>query len=218
LYHNLKSSGNPIGNLEARKCWKSNVEKKDGREEKLDKKSTTTALCSEPGPWRILGILILIAALGGCVGKSDKAGVQLPVQNASGEKVTLNQDSPAQGVPANISGQQINTSDSQSNQLRLILRPNGLNELNKIPITLQLMNPRLNETVTTVFRSQSGKEARYQTNITHIANNNWTQNYSLKRAENISFVQMFVQVSENNMVVQRAEWNITFRAPGGEPK
>ncbi len=183
----------------------------------MDKRSTTAMLCSEPKSWWILGILILIAVLGGCVGKNDKAGVQLPVQNASGENVTLEQGSPAQGIPINSSGKQ-DANDSQSNQLRLILRSKELNELNKIPITLQLMNPRLNETVTTVFRSQSGKEAQYQTNITHIANNNWTQNYSIKRVENISFVQMFVQVSENNMVVQRAEWNITFRAPGGEPK
>ncbi len=183
----------------------------------MDKKLTTT-LCSEPGPWRILGILILIAALGGCVGKNDKTGVQLPVQNTSGEKVTLEQDSPAQDVSVNISRKQIDTSDSQSNQLRLILRSKEFNNSNKIPVTLQLMNPRLNETVTTVFKPQFGQEWYNQTNITYIANNNWTQNYSIKRVGNISFVRMFVQVSENNMVVRKAAWNITFRAPGGEPK
>jgi hypothetical protein len=198
-------------------CWKSNVGKKAGREEKLDKKSTRTALCLEPGLWKVLGILILIAALGGCVGKNDKAGVQLPVQNASGEKVTLDQGSPAQGISVNISGQQINTSDSQSNQLRLILRSKEFNNSNKIPLTLQLMNPRLNETIITVFKPEFGKEWVNQTNITRITNNNWTQNYSIKRVGNISFVQMFVQVSENNTVVRKAAWNITFGAPGGEP-
>ncbi len=190
----------------------------------MDKRSTTATLCSEPSLWRILGILILIAALGGCVGKNDKAGVQLPVQNASGEnasgeKVTLEQDSPAQDVSVSISGQQINTSDSQSNQLRLILRSKELNKSGKIPLTLQLMNPRLNETVITVFMPEFGKEWYNQTNITRITNNNWTQNYSMKLVRNnISFVRMYVQVLENNMVVQRAAWNITFGAPGGEPK
>jgi hypothetical protein len=184
----------------------------------LDKKSTTETLCSEPRLWKILGILILIAALGGCVGKNDKAGVQLPLQNASGEKVNLEQDSPAQGVSVNISGQQINNSDSQSNQLRLILRSKELNNSNKIPVTLQLMNPRLNETVITVFRPQVGREWYNQANITRITNNNWTQNYTLKRVGNFSFVRMFVQVSENNKVVQRAAWNITFGAPGEVPK
>lgn len=29
MYHNLKSPGNPIGNPEARECWKSNVGKKE---------------------------------------------------------------------------------------------------------------------------------------------------------------------------------------------
>jgi hypothetical protein len=193
-------------------------EKRAEREEKLDKKSTTAMLRSEPRSWWILGILILIAVLGGCVGKDDKASVQLPVQNASGEKVTFEQDSPAQGVSVNISGQQINTSDSQSNQLRLILRSRELNKSSKIPVTLQLMNPRLNETVITVFRPEFGQEWYNQTNITRITSNNWTQNYSIKRVGNISFVQMFVQVSENNKVVQRAAWNITFVAPGGELK
>lgn len=217
MYHNLKSSENPIGNPEDRKCWKSNVGKKAGREEKLDKKSTT-ALCSEPGLLRILGILILIAVLGGCVGKSDKAGVQLPMQNASGEKVTMAQNSPAQGTSVNISEQQMNTSDSQLNQLHLILRSKEFNDSNKIPVTLQIMNPRLNETVITVFRSQFGQELVNQTDITHITNNNWTQNYSIKRVKNISFVQMFVQVSENNTVVRKAAWNLTFGAPDEEPK
>jgi hypothetical protein len=185
---------------------------------KLDKKSTTETLCSESRLWKILGILILIAVLGGCVGKNDKAGVQLSVQNASEEKIKLEQNSPAQGVPVNISGKQVNTSDSQSNQLRLILRSMEFNNSNKIPVTLQLMNPRLNETVVTVFKPEFGKEWYNQTNVTRIANNNWTQNYSIKRVGNISFVQMFVQVSENNMVLRKAAWNITFEAPGGEPK
>ncbi len=177
----------------------------------MNKRSTTAILCSEPRPWWILGILILIAVLGGCVGKNDKAGVQLPVQNASGDKVTLEAGSPAQGAS-------VNTSDLQSNQLRLILRSKEFNDSNKIPVTLQLMNPRLNETVITVFKSQFGQEWVNQTNITHITNNNWTQNYSIKRVKNISFVQMFVQVSENNTVVQKAAWNMTFGAPGEEPK
>ncbi len=184
----------------------------------MDKRSTTATLRSKPRQWWILGILILIAVLGGCVGKDDKAGVQLPIQNASGEKVTLEQDSTAQGISVNISGQQMNTSDPQSNQLRLIFRSKELNKSSKIPLTLQLMNPRLNETVITVFKPEFGKEWYNQTNITHITNNNWTQNYSIKRVGNISFVQMYVQVSENNMVVRRAAWNITFGAPGGEPK
>ncbi len=192
-------------------------EKRTEMEEKLDKKSTAATLYSEPRSWWILGILILIAALGGCIGKDDKAGV-LPVQNTSGEKVTLGQDSPTQGASVNISGQQINNSDPQSNQLRLILRSKGLNKSSNIPVTLQLMNPRLNETVITVFKPQSGQEWYNQTNITHIANNNWTQSYSIKRVGNISYVRMYVQVSENNEVVRRAAWNITFEAPGDEPK
>lgn len=184
----------------------------------MDKRSTTATLCLESRTWWILGMLILIAVLGGCVGKDDKAGVQLPVQNASGEKVTLTQDSQAQGAYVNISEQQMNTSDSQSNQLRLILRSKELNKSSKIPLTLQLMSPRLNETVITVFKPQFGQEWYNQTNITRITNNNWTQNYSIKRVGNISFVRMYVQVSENNQVVRRAAWNITFEAPGGEPK
>lgn len=161
------------------------------------------------GLCKVVVVLAIISIMGGCIGNENKPGLNLPdmngSQNASQNDTTL----------ANYAS---DTDNAGSNMLRLFLKTKELNKTNKVTLTLQLTNPRSNETVITVFKPQFGQEWYDQTNITHTADNNWTQNYSIKRVGNISFVRMFVQVSENGTVVRRAAWNITFGAPGGEPK
>ncbi len=175
----------------------------------MENKPFQIGLFSITGLCKVVGILAIISILGGCIGNGNKADLNLPdmneSQNASQNNVTL-------------AGYASDTGNASSNMLQLFLKPKELNKTNKVTVTLQLTNPRSNETVITVFKPQSGKEWYDQTNITYIADNNWTQNFTIKRIGNISFIRMFVQVSENGKVVRRAAWNITFGAPGGEPK
>ncbi len=175
----------------------------------LENKQFQIGLFSISWLCKVVGVLAVISIIGGCIGNENKADLNLPgmngSQNASQNNVTL----------ANYAS---DTGNAGSNMLRLVIKSKELNKTNKVTVTLQLTNPRLNEKVITVFKPQFGQEWYDQTNITYTADNNWTQNFTIKRVGNISFVRMFVQVSENGTVVRRAAWNITFGAPGGEQK
>ena len=153
----------------------------------------------------MLGILVAVAVLGGCIdsGKKLDTGIQTIEEN----NITLSQH-PSNTSPSNIR-------EPKSNQIRLILRPAELNRTGKLPVTLKIMNPGLNETVITMFRPQFGQDWYNKTNVTYVTTGNWTQNFSIRPAGNTSYVLMFVQVSENGTVVKKAAWNITFDTPVG---
>lgn len=171
----------------------------------MDQRSISVGLPSVSIPWRIVGLLILISALGGCVGKESKQGGELPAQNISVK------DSPEEVSTQNT------TNMSDSNQIRLRLLSKELNSTGKLSVILQVRNPRLNETVLTVFKPQIGQEWTDLTEITQIVNNTWTQNYTIQPKGNVSYVWMYIQISENNTAVKRAAWNITFEVPVGRP-
>lgn len=158
------------------------------------------------GSLRILGIMILLSALAGCISRENRPDAELQVQGASSDNLILMQGTLAQNTSAN-------TSEPKPNQIRLILRPKELNRTGKLPVMLKIINPKLNETVITVFKPGSGMEWYNQTRITHTANNNWTKNFTIKPGRNTSYVQMFVQISENNTVVKKASWNISLGVP-----
>ncbi|MCX9011273.1 MAG: hypothetical protein OIN66_09135 [Candidatus Methanoperedens sp.] len=158
------------------------------------------------GSLRILGILILLSALGGCISRENKPDAGLPAQEISSGNLMLMQSAMTQNISAN-------SSEPKPNQIRLILRPKELNRTGRFPVMLQIVNPKLNETVITVFKLGSGAEWSNQTSITHIASNNWIKNFSIKPGRNASYVQVFVQISENNTVVKKASWNITLGVP-----
>ncbi len=169
---------------------------------------------------KILVVLVLLSAIAGCIGPESKKGAELnPSQNSSQnvaqkiseEKTNVNAE---QAAPAQMQNE--SESDGEKpNQVYLILQPRDFNQTGKIPVTLKIVNPRLNETVLTVFKPEYGQEWYDQTNITHLTNRIWTQNYTIKPKGNISFVKMYVQITENNTVVKRAAWNFTLEAPVG---
>ncbi len=178
----------------------------------MDKRSITAVIFSESRLWRILGILMLISILGGCIGKENKPNAELTAQEDNGGGLTLVQGAPDQNESVSISESK-NISKLKPNSIRLILRPKELNRTGRLPVMLQITNPRLNETVTTVFKPGSGKEWYNQTNITYISNSNWTQNFSIKPNKNTSYVHMFVQISDNGTVVKKAAWNLSWGVP-----
>ncbi|NJD77165.1 MAG: hypothetical protein FIB08_08750 [Candidatus Methanoperedens sp.] len=171
----------------------------------MDKKSISVGLPSVSIPWRIVGMLILISALGGCVGKESKQGVELPVQNISDKN------------PVEEVSMQSTANMSDSNQIRLRLLSKEFNSTGRLSVQLQVKNPRLNETVLTVFKPQIGQEWTDITEIIQTVNNTWTQNYTIQPKGNVSYVWMYIQISENNTAVKRAAWNITFEVPVGRP-
>ncbi len=168
-------------------------------------RSIQVGLPSVSNPWRIVGILILISALGGCVNKESKQGVELSAQNISN---VSNEDFPLEKEDQNA------TNASNPNQIRLLVLSRELNKTGKLPVVLLIKNPTMNETVLTVFKPQFGQEWYNQTIITHtVRNNNWMQNFSIRPRGDTRFVWMYVQISENNTVVKKAAWNITFDVP-----
>ncbi len=173
----------------------------------MDNRSIRVGLPSVSSPWRIVGIFILISALGGCVSKESKQSVDLSAQNISGvsdENFSLDKEDSMQTA----------TNASIPNQIRLVVLSKELNRTGKLPVILLIKNPRMNETVLTVFKPQFGQEWYNQTRITHtIKNNNWMQNFSITPKGNTSYVWMYVQISENNTAVKKAVWNITFEVP-----
>lgn len=192
------------------------VEKEEQR--KLDDKHHLLRLPFVSRQAKILAILVLVSAIAGCIGSESKKGVELnPSQNLSQNvtqkiseedlNMTAEQVAPAQAQNA--------SDEKKPNQVRLILQPNDFNRTGKIPITLKIVNPRLNETVLIVFKPEYGQEWYNETNITYLANHNWTQNFTIKPKGNISYVKMYVQITENSTVVKRAAWNFTLEAPVG---
>ena len=153
--------------------------------------SVALGLLRSLGLWRILGILMLLSAAAGCIGREDKLNTELPTQNTT---------EVAKDVP----------DESKPNQIYITLRPSELNRSGRLPVLLRITNPRLNETVLTVFKPQYGLEWHNQTNVTYINNSNWTRQFSIRPQANISYIKMFVQISENKTVVKKAAWNITF--------
>lgn len=153
-----------------------------------------TSLASFNGTLKILGILVLFLALGGCINRSPD--LEENVSDNSGPE----------------SNSEINM--SAPNMIRLVIfRAKNETISDMLPIRLEVRNPRLNETVLTVFRPQLGLEWYNLTNITEIVNDTWSQNFTIRRKGDISYIQMFVQISDNNTVVRRAAWNITFETP-----
>ncbi len=141
------------------------------------------------GLCKVVGVLIIISIVGGCIGNGNKMDINLPGmngnQNASQNNVTL-------------AGYASDTGSAGSNMVKLVIKPKEFDKTGRLPIMLKVTNPKLNETVITVLKPQFGQEWYSQTRITSITNYSWTQNFSVKPRGNISFVRMFVQVSENN--------------------
>lgn len=181
----------------------------------MDNKSFQAGLISITALCKITAILAVISILSGCIGSGNR-------EDANSSALLTNG---SQNISQNISQNNItlksyatNTSNTKSNQVRLIIRPRELNTTGKLPVTLKIINPIMNESVLTVFKPQFGQEWYNQTSITHTTNHTWMQNFSIKLRGNISYVLMFVQISENNTVVKKAAWNITFDTPVGTAK
>ncbi len=171
----------------------------------------------------IMGALVLVSALGGCIDKEKNPITELAANNVNENNITLvdkesTLDAGSLDQNASMLQYASNTSRSKQNMIRLILRPNELYRTGKLPITLKIINSSVNETVLTVFKPEFGSEWYNQTNITYVEDHNWTQNYSLKPLNNTSYVTMFVQIIQNGTIVKKAAWNITFDAPIGRPK
>ncbi|MCZ7398167.1 MAG: hypothetical protein O8C62_00535 [Candidatus Methanoperedens sp.] len=162
-------------------------------------------------PWRVLGILILISVFGGCIGKESQPSEELPTRAVGDDNLTYNLTL-AQNY--NTSEPISNISELSSNQVSLIVRSDEVNKSGKLPITLKITNPVLNETVLTAIVPEFAPEWYNQVNIT-TSNSTWnrTFNINLMQLGNSSYLLMLVQISQNNTVVKRGAWNITFGAP-----
>ncbi len=190
----------------------------------MDNKSTSVRLLfTRIGG--VIGILLLISALGGCIDGESKLGVGSSDQNTSGDNLTLTgkENEMGAGLPdGNISVNSLTKTKSASNksepnQIRLILNQKQFQKTGKLPVTVKIINPRMNETVLTAFRPEFGSEWYNKARVTRINNGSWTKSFSIKPKGNTSYVHIFVQVSENNTVVKRAAWNVTFDTPVGRP-
>ena len=161
--------------------------------------------------WKIIAVLTLMAIMGGCIGKEN-----VPAQNTS-ENLSFQK---------NVS----NLNESKFNKIELkIVRLKNFNTTGILNLDLNIKNPRMNETALMIFKSDSGVEGRYRSNITNITNNTWTQEFSLKVPNTTRSLQMFVEIYDNNSVVKKTECeiqvlnlnktkcNITFEAPVGRP-
>lgn len=158
---------------------------------------------------KILVFATLILSLGGCISKEN-----VPVQNVS----------------ENISNQKIGSSNLTENAIEIkINKGKDFNQTGIVNLYLNITNPRMNETAIMFFKTDSGVEGRYKSNVTNIINNIWTQEFSLKVPTNITSLQMFVEVYELNEMIKKSECNIeiynlsktkcniTFVAPVGRP-
>lgn len=153
--------------------------------------------------------MIIIAAFGGCIGQENKMNTELPDQNISDGDITQN------GNDSNVIQDTSRIVNGTVNQISLIADSRDYNKTGRLRFTLKIVNPKINETVLTVFNPEFMPEWHNQTTIIQIKDNTWTRNYSVKPGPNTSYIKMFVQVSENNTVVKRASWNITMGAPAG---
>ncbi len=158
----------------------------------------------------ILGIMIVIVAFGGCIGQENNMNTELSGQNISDGDITQN------GNDSNVIQDDSRMgNDTVINQISLIADSKDFNKTGRLRFTLKIINPKINETVLTVFNPEFMPEWYNQTTITQIKNQTWTRNYSIKPGPNTSYIKMLVQVSENNTVVKRASWNITMGASAG---
>ena len=118
-------------------------------------------------PFMIFGIIILIAGLSGCTSKDSKMESEQPnTNNFTMDQIILEQNG------------SMNNNTSTENQLRLLLQFKDFNKTGNLPVIINIMNPRLNETVLYGFRTEFGQEWYNTTNTTTIVNNNWKWNYS----------------------------------------
>lgn len=149
-------------------------------------------------------MMILVSIMGGCINREIQPQTEFPGSNISQDNLTQAQE-------------ETNVSDTTPNQISLTIRSEELNKTGKLPIILKVINPVVNDSVTTVFKPEFGSVWQENVNIneTKISNNIWTRNYTVTPKGNASYVLMYVQISDNNTVVRKGAWNITFEAPGG---
>jgi len=185
----------------------------------LDNKSTSVRLLfTRIGG--VIGILLLISALGGCIDGESKLGAESPDQNITltGNENEMGAELPAGNISVNsLTKTKSASNKSEPNQIRLILNQKQFQKTGKLPVTVKIINPGMNETVLTAFRPEFGSEWYNKARVTRINNGSWTKSFSIKPKGNTSYVHIFVQVSKNNTVVKRAAWNVTFNTPIGGP-
>ena len=116
--------------------------------------------------------------------------------------------------PASTSIQYPMVNDTEINQISVKVDPKNFNTTGRMNLSLKITNPRINETVITLFSTEFIPQWSDESTITIIKNHTWTRNYSVP-AKNTSYIKMVVEVSENNSVVKMAKWNITGWAPAG---
>ncbi len=92
--------------------------------------------------WKILGVLILMLTLGGCIGKEN-----VPAQNG-GNNLSFQK---------NVS----NLNESKENRINLgIVKAKNFSTTRILSLNLNITNPRPNETALMIFRPESGVEGR----------------------------------------------------------
>jgi len=147
--------------------------------------------------WRILGAIILLSAIGGCLGKDNELDSEVPFQIADEDNYST--------LEKNAS--KIN--ESKSNQVQLgISRSRDFNKTGQLNVTLNITNPRLNETINVIFKPEFGAEGKYRTNITNITGSTWSKKFSLQLMKNTSYVRMIIQILQNNKTAKTADCNI----------
>ncbi len=152
--------------------------------------------------WKILGAIMLLSAIGGCLGKDNKLDSEVPFQNANEDNYSI--------LEKNASG----INESKSNQVRLgISRSRDFNKTGQLNITLNITNPRLNETLNVIFKPEFGTEGNYRTNITNITGSTWSKKFSLQLMKNTTYVRMLIQISQNNRTAKTADCNIPVLDP-----
>ncbi len=161
---------------------------------------------------------MVISAVGGCIGKESRLDPELPDQNITVQNnVTMENE--------------YRINESKSNQVRLrISHSKEFNKTRQFNVTLNITNPKLNETVIVVFKPEFGSEGRYQTNVTKIFNSMWSQKFSLQVTRNTSYTRMLIQILENNkgaktadckihvLEIKKTACKVTFEAPVGTAK
>lgn len=159
----------------------------------------------------ILGIMIIIAAFGGCIGQENNMNTGLAGQNTNNSDITQN------GIDSNvIEDDSTIGNNTDINQISLMADSTAFNTTGRLRLSLKITNPIINETVLTVLNPEFMSQWDNETTITKIKDDQtWIRNYSVRPGPNTTYIKMLVQVSENNTVVKRASWNITGWAPAG---
>jgi len=164
--------------------------------------------------WIILGLLILIPMISGCIGR-DKGPVDSSGQNASEEN--LNNHS--------------NINESKPNLIRLrISDSKDFNATGKLNLTINITNPIINETVFATFVPEVGSGVKYRVNLTHAPDKYWTQKFAMEMSKNNTYFQVLIDIAQNNNTIKKSECKIqiydlntskckvTFEAPVGQAK